>query len=322
MNTNSLGRLETVDLREVWPAEDDDFTPWLELPENLKLLGEAIGLDLEIETREKSVGPFRADLVCKELDNGRTVVIENQFGESDHDHLGKILTYAAGLKAEISIWIARHFIDEHRAAPDWLNEKASGGTSFFGVEMEAWRIGDSKPAPKFNIISKPNDWSNSLKQAGIAGGLTETERLRIDFWTELIAYLKSANSSIRCHSPGPFQFLRAQSQKSPLPFRCGFSIYVRPPSVGAYLGSDKEPHVGGLSRVFRKHQAEIEGEVGEKIDWNPSEGEFWISANRDDDSTNRNHWPRQHQWMRGVFEKLTGAVSKYLVAVPGGEPES
>jgi hypothetical protein len=116
-----LGRLETVALRDAWVNEAWDFTPWLARSENLALLGEALGLELEVEASEKPVGPFRADLLCKEIGTGeRWVVIENQLAKTDHGHLGQLLTYAAGLEAVTIVWIASSFADEHRAALDWL----------------------------------------------------------------------------------------------------------------------------------------------------------------------------------------------------------
>ena len=111
-----LGRLKKVDLREVWKTEAQHFTPWLANEENLALLGDTIGLDLECEAVEKNVGPFRADILCKDTANDSWVLIENQVERTDHTHLGQLLTYAAGLKTVTIVWIAQRFTDEHRAA--------------------------------------------------------------------------------------------------------------------------------------------------------------------------------------------------------------
>jgi hypothetical protein len=158
MPKNNLARLEPVPLREAWSSESSDFTPWLAQEENLKLLGDAIGLDLELENQEHPVDQYRLDIVCKELENNQRVVIENQIEDTDHKHLGQILTYAAGVDAAVLIWVAQKFTDAHRAALDWLNEQANGNASYFGIEIELYRIGDSPPAPRFNVVSKPNDW--------------------------------------------------------------------------------------------------------------------------------------------------------------------
>src|SRR6056297_3245278 len=122
MAEDPLGRLERVDLREIWLSEAQDFTPWLARPENLSVLAETLGMELELEAQEQAVGPFRADLLCKDLDSDKWVLVENQLERTDHRHLGQLMTHAAGLKAVSIVWIAASFTEEHRAALDWLNE--------------------------------------------------------------------------------------------------------------------------------------------------------------------------------------------------------
>ena len=131
-------------------GEASDFTPWLAQQDNITLLGEAIGIELEVETQEKNVGPFRADILCRDTVNGHYVLVENQLERTDHGHLGQLLTYAAGLDAVTVVWVAARFTEEHRAALDWLNRATSTEFNFFGLEIEVWRIGDSAMAPKFN----------------------------------------------------------------------------------------------------------------------------------------------------------------------------
>ncbi len=151
-------RLQRLDLREGWRHEDADFTPWLGETENLELLGDVVGMNLELVAREHQVGPYRADLLCRDADDESMVVIENQFGSSDHRHLGQLLTYAAGLQASTVIWVAPEFTDEHQAAINWLNEHTGDDVRFFALEIELWRIGDSPMAPKFNVAARPNEW--------------------------------------------------------------------------------------------------------------------------------------------------------------------
>ncbi|WP_143710462.1 hypothetical protein [Tabrizicola sp. TH137] len=151
-----LGKLHRIkNIRSVWPDEARNFTPWLAEADNLAELAEAIGLDrdgLEVEGIEKSIGTFSADIVCRSTSpNGGLVVIENMFGKSDHDHLGKLLTYASGTEARTVILIAETIREEHRAALDWLNAISDDDHSFFACEIELWRIGDSPPAPRFNL---------------------------------------------------------------------------------------------------------------------------------------------------------------------------
>ncbi len=136
MIKESLAQLQKVDLREVWKSEPGDFRPWLADPGGLKLLGDTIGVDLELEAQEKDVGSFRADILCKNIADNTWVLIENQLETTDHTHLGQFLTYAAGLDAVIIIWIAKRFTDEHRATLDWLNEVTGKNINIFGLGVE------------------------------------------------------------------------------------------------------------------------------------------------------------------------------------------
>jgi hypothetical protein len=169
-----LGRLERVELRNIWQSEAQHFTPWLAREDNLALLADTLGIDLELEAVERNVGPFRADILCKDTISDSWVLIENQLERTDHTHLGQLMTYAAGLNAVTIVWIAARIADEHRAAMDWLNDITTGDVQFFALEVELWRIGDSPAAPKFNVVSKPNDWSRSLSGAKrVIGDISE-----------------------------------------------------------------------------------------------------------------------------------------------------
>jgi hypothetical protein len=156
-----LGSLTRVDPREAWKDEARDFTPWL--AEHLSVLGEALGLGLELEATEVNVGDFSADIVAKVQASGQLIVIENQLGRTDHGHLGQLLTYAAGKGASIVVWIAPNIRDEHRQALDWLNLSTREGQDFFGVEIELLRIGSSPLAPNFKVVSQPNEWAKATK---------------------------------------------------------------------------------------------------------------------------------------------------------------
>ena len=164
-----------------WEDEARQFTPWLALPENLKLLGDAIGIELEFEATESRVGIFKADIVAKEVGTDDRVIIENQLENTDHDHLGKLLTYAAGLGAKVVVWVAEKISDDHRRALDWLNEITGESFSFFALEIELWRINDSAPAPKFNLVCRPNDWAKSLTGTDGVGEPTETKLSQLEF---------------------------------------------------------------------------------------------------------------------------------------------
>lgn len=202
----NLGTLEQVDLREIWVTEAGDFTPWLASERNLALLGDVIGVELELEAQEKNVGSFRADILCKDLVTGNWVLIENQLERTDHRHLGQLLTYAAGLKADTIVWIADQFTEEHRAALDWLNEITDDRFSFFGLEIELWKIGESAVAPKFNIVGKPNDWKTTVSDAAKQieeGGVTEMKLLQREYWSELRNLLLERKGSVKPQKPLP-----------------------------------------------------------------------------------------------------------------------
>ena len=198
-----LGKLERVDVRKVWLGEASDFTPWLALPDNITLLGEAIGLELEVQAQETSVGRFRADILCKDTTTGHFVLIENQLERTDHIHLGQLMTYAAGLDAVTVIWVSPRFTDEHRAALDWLNRMTTEGLNLFGLEIEVWRIGDSPMAPKFNVVSQPNDWAKTVKEQAesATGGLSPFQQLHLEFWTQFKAYMEERKSPVRIGKP-------------------------------------------------------------------------------------------------------------------------
>lgn len=176
MITADLGRLERVALRDIWTTEAQDFTPRLAQPENLAVLSETLNMDLETVGQEESVGPFRADILCRNTLDYSWALIENQLERTDHSHLGQLLTYAAGLQTVTIVWVAATFTDEHRAALDWLNEITDERFRFFGLEVDLWRIGNSPTAPKFNIVAKPNEWTRSVGKS--------TRRLRFTDLTE------------------------------------------------------------------------------------------------------------------------------------------
>jgi hypothetical protein len=182
-----FGRLEEVSLRDHWKSEPKNFTKWLAEKENLDLLGDTIGISLEIDQTEAAIGNFSADILAKD-ENGNYVIIENQLEITDHTHLGQIITYASGKDAKTIVWIARKFRDEFKNAIEWLNEHTDDDINFFAIEIELWKIGGSDPAPKFSIIEKPNEWAKVIKKTGNVKETTVTELKRLDFWSGLKDY--------------------------------------------------------------------------------------------------------------------------------------
>jgi hypothetical protein len=180
MTTLNLGRLTTVPPREVWTHEALNFTPWV--LQNVDVLSDLLGMDLVLDVAEHPVGDFSLDILGRDQSDDSVVIVENQLEQSDHLHLGQILTYAAGTNPKTTVWITTGFRPEHRAAFDWLNEHTDPDTRFFGVEIEVVRIGDSAPAPNFKLVVEPNDWEKQVKAATATGAMTEKSKLYWDFW--------------------------------------------------------------------------------------------------------------------------------------------
>ncbi len=178
-----LGKLQEVDVRELWKHEQYDFSNWLAEEQNIELLNDVIGLTLTDINKEVFVGSYRCDLVAKDETADIKVIIENQLECSNHDHLGKIITYASGLDANVIVWIVKEAREEHRSAIEWLNNNTNKELSFFLIELHAYKIGNSLPAPKFEIIEKPNDFIKITKNRTGSSELNRRESERLEFWT-------------------------------------------------------------------------------------------------------------------------------------------
>lgn len=179
-----LGKLEEVDIRKVWPHEQYDFSKWLATEENIRELGDALNLSLTDVETEKFVGNYRCDILCKDEITGKMVLIENQLEPTNHDHLGKIITYASGLDAAVVVWIVASARDEHASAIEWLNKHTDDEISFFLMEVHAYKIGDSDPAPQFKIIEQPNDFVKIVKAVSRNTDMNESQKNRLEFWTQ------------------------------------------------------------------------------------------------------------------------------------------
>jgi hypothetical protein len=170
--TMNIGKFRKVPLREIWKHEALDYTNWLALDENLELLSEVLGISVINPETEVGVGKFVVDILAED-ENGKKVIIENQLEVTNHDHLGKIITYASGLQVETIIWIVSKAREEHEQAINWLNENTTENANFFLIEIEAWKIDNSAPAPRFNIVAKPNDWAKTIRQSSSGNKATE-----------------------------------------------------------------------------------------------------------------------------------------------------
>lgn len=196
-----LGKIEEVDIRDVWAHEQYDFSKWLAEEENIQTLGEVLNLSLTDVNTEQFVGSYRCDIICKDELTGKSVLIENQLEQTNHDHLGKIITYASGLDASVVVWIVANARDEHASAIEWLNNHTDDNVSFFLIEIHAYKIGDSAPAPMFKIVEQPNDFVKSAKALAEKGELNETQKYRLDFWTKLNDLIDERGKPFNKHKP-------------------------------------------------------------------------------------------------------------------------
>ena len=290
----------------MWSKEAGDFTPWLAQDKNLSLLGETIGLELELEAQEKNVGPFRADLLCKNTATDTWVLIENQLERTDHTHLGQLLTYAAGLNAVTIVWVASRFAEDHRAALDWLNEVTGSNINFFGLEIELWKIGDSEVAPKFNVASKPNDWTKSTggQGQGPSTPLTDTKLLQQEYWTALREYMIENNSSVKPTKPGPQHWMTFAIGRSYFQLQTFANTKENRIALGLTMtGPDAKAHY----HLLLQEREEIEKEFGETLEWLelPERQESRIMLHdKHADPNKRKDWPAQHSWLYEKLEKF------------------
>lgn len=303
-----LGRLESVNLRDVWTTEDRGFTSWLARPENLGMLAETLGVELKLEAREQPVGPYRADLLCKQIGSDAWVLIENQLERTDHTHLGQLLTYAADLEAVTIIWIAASFSDKHSAALDWLNRITDDDFRFFGIEIELWRIGSSPRAPKFNVVSKPNDWSRSLARSARAvedAALSETQRWQRKYWDALHKVLSTPGGPVAGNkAPQPNNYMEYSVGRSEFSLRATVKQQDAQIQAGLYIETDDAKAFFGL---LEQDKEVIESDFGEPLDWQalPQHQASRIALTHNDvHPMDGKDWDRQHRWLADKLNAL------------------
>lgn len=307
---NQLGELKQINLREIWPSEPDDFTPWLGEEQNIKILSDTIGIELEVERLEKKVGPYQADIFCKDTASGENVLVENQIEKTDHRHLGQILTYAAGLSAVTIVWIARNFTDEHRAALDWLNEMTTEGIDFFGLEIELWRIGNSPPAPKFNVVSRPNEWTKAGGKAKSLNDLPKAKQLQLKYWTEFRAFLEKSETKLRCRKPKAKHYIDFSIGTSKA--HCCVVVNTISHTIVVKLhikkGNDRLP----IFYHLEESKDVIESEMGLAILWveNPDKKSSYLSIEtKDFDPYAQETWNTQFKWLQDKLERFRDHVA-------------
>jgi len=304
---DKLGRLQKVELREVWRHEERDFSTWLAEEENIELLADELGVELDNIRQEAEVGSFRVDLLAEEANTGRKVIIENQLESTNHDHLGKIITYAAGYDAEIIVWIVREARDEHRRAIEWLNEHTDESIGFFLIRMEVWRIGNSPPAPKFHVVLQPNDWAKAVKKTVNSGQLSRTKLLQLEYWEQLREMAMGISKSLRLKQPKADHWYPIRIGTS----QAHISLMINKDIIGVdlYIRNNQ-----ALFNCLYKQKHAIEEAIGLSLDWQPlpMNKASYIRASKPDDYTRHDQWPEQHRWLLKTAEAFKEVFSLYV----------
>lgn len=294
-----LGRLEQVDIRDVFGSEPAGFTPWLCTQDGLDLLSKALQFELEVIQREHPVGTYSLDILARRKGTDEMVVIENQYWQTDHKHLGQLLTYAAGVGADGSgaktiVWVATSFAEPHRAALDWLNKCTDPGIQFFGVEFQLLKIGDSAPAPWFKVVSKPNAWQKQLTQE--TAQFSETHETYREFWTDFIGYC-GENTTLQFDSPQPRHWLSTDIGRS------GFGVNLTASRRLKKLECQLWIHARNAKSAYRMLLADraiITERLGSQVQFDemPTKGPSKIFEVSPGDVGDRDQWPNIHKWLK------------------------
>lgn len=262
-----LGILHEIDVREIWAHEQYDFSQWLSSPENIKLLGDTLNLSLsDIET-EKFVGSYRCDIICKDEITGKNVLIENQLESSNHDHLGKIITYASGLDATVVIWIVAEARKEHASAIEWLNQHTDENISFFLIEIHAFTIGDSKPAPQFKIVEQPNDFARVVKKISQERGLSSAETNRLEFWNMFNEIVEERKRPFNTHKPSTDHWYQVALGNSKC--TCSIDLVNKDHRIRVQVWIPKNKEL--FDRLYSQKDT-IEKEAGIGFEWDRIDG--------------------------------------------------
>lgn len=257
-----IGKLKEVELRNLWKHEQYDFSEWLSQNENIELLNDILGLTLTDISKEVYVGLYRCDLVAVDESSGIKVIIENQLESSNHEHLGKIITYASGLDAQVVVWIVKNAKEEHRSAIEWLNNNTNSDINFFLIELHAYKIGDSLPAPYFEIIEKPNDFIKNNKVNGNKNELNKSQSERLIFWNRFNEILidKGKPFNVRKATTDHWYDVAIGSSSSHISIELiNKEKHVR---IGLYMVDDKEY----FDKLFANKDT-IETQLGIKLEW-------------------------------------------------------
>lgn len=290
-----------MDLREGWSHEAFDFTTWLVKPENLEMLSDEIGIEIAPIESEAKTGRYSVDILAEEENTGRKVIIENQLEQTDHDHLGKLVTYGSGLDAEYIVWIVKEANDEHRQALEWLNDHTGNELNFFLLKLELWQIDDSKPAVKFNTVVKPNEWTKTLRERTKSDDLTETKMMQLDFWEGFKSYCKDQGSRIGTQKASPRHWYNVAIGKSGSKVVLKVNTREEELACSLYIRDDKE----WFDELYEQKE-EIEEKIGASLDWQRLDEKkaSRIMLAKDFTFEDEERWPEYFAWLKDKADKF------------------
>lgn len=304
----NLGTLkEITDLRSIWPHEALNFTPWV--AENVDLLADAVGLDITVDETESSVGDFNVDIYASETGTDRKIIIENQLEDTDHDHLGKLITYASGKGADVVIWVVKHAREEHKAAVEWLNNHTDDKIGFFLCEIKLFQIGDSQIAPAFTVVERPNDWTKEIRKTASANS---TQQQRLEYWQAFNDYaFTDANLSriFNKRKPTTDHWMDFSIGSSACHIAVSQIQKRKAVDVELYINDDKE-----LFKSLFAHKDEIEKNMEMELEWKelPERKASRILIEKTVDLDDRATWPEQFDYIMDTCIKMKRAFKRYL----------
>lgn len=304
----NLGTLkEITDLRSIWPHEALNFTPWV--AENVDLLADAVGLDITVDEAESSVGDFNVDIYASETGTDRKIIIENQLEDTDHDHLGKLITYASGKGADVVIWVVKHAREEHKAAVEWLNNHTDDKIGFFLCEIKLFQIGDSQIAPAFTVVERPNDWTKEIRKTASANS---TQQQRLEYWQAFNDYAFSDANFSRIFNK------RKPTTDHWMDFSIGSSAcHIAVSQIQKRKAVDVELYINDDKELFKSlfaHKDEIEKNMEMELEWKelPERKASRILIEKTVDLDDRATWPEQFDYIMDTCIKMKRAFKRYL----------
>ena len=304
----NLGTLKKItDLRSIWPHEALNFTPWV--AENVDLLADAVGLDITVDETESSVGDFNVDIYASETGTDRKIIIENQLEDTDHDHLGKLITYASGKGADVVIWVVKHAREEHKAAVEWLNNHTDDKIGFFLCEIKLFQIGDSQIAPAFTVVERPNDWTKEIRKTASANS---TQQQRLEYWQAFNDYaFTDANFSriFNKRKPTTDHWMDFSIGSSACHIAVSQIQKRKAVDVELYINDDKE-----LFKSLFANKDGIEKNMEMELEWKelPERKASRILIEKTVDLDDRATWPEQFDYIMDTCIKMKRAFKRYL----------